>query len=110
MNTSSPDVGSISPSGGASSASQTEASDIMREKGLRPKKSFGQNFLTAEPLCDRIAELALPPPPAGCVLEIGAGATYANAEAAIAGLYPDFGRLIGRKVALADCLIRDRPR
>lgn len=30
------------------------------------------------------------------VLEIGAGATYANAEAAIADLYPDFGRLIRR--------------
>ena len=47
----------------------------LRARGLRPKKSFGQNFLTAEPLCNRIAELAIPEADTttGCVLEIGAG-------------------------------------
>lgn len=53
----------------------SDALRLLRARGLRPKKSFGQNFLTAEPLCNRIAELALPQADAsrGCVLEIGAG-------------------------------------
>jgi 16S rRNA (adenine1518-N6/adenine1519-N6)-dimethyltransferase len=40
--------------------------------GLRPKKSFGQNFLDDPRLCARIAELATTPP-GGRVVEIGAG-------------------------------------
>ncbi|HHH10604.1 MAG TPA: ribosomal RNA small subunit methyltransferase A [Sorangium sp.] len=52
-----------------------EALRALRARGLRPKKSFGQNFLSAAPLCDRIAELALPPATvdSAVVLEIGAG-------------------------------------
>jgi 16S rRNA (adenine1518-N6/adenine1519-N6)-dimethyltransferase len=45
---------------------------LFRERGLAPKKSFGQNFLVDRALCVRIAELAATPP-GGTVLEIGAG-------------------------------------
>jgi len=45
---------------------------MLRERGLRPKKSFGQNFLHDRVTCARIAELATTPE-GGCVVEIGAG-------------------------------------
>ncbi len=43
---------------------------LLRERGLRPKKSFGQCFLQDARLCARIAELATTPPD-GTALEIG---------------------------------------
>jgi 16S rRNA (adenine1518-N6/adenine1519-N6)-dimethyltransferase len=47
----------------------------LRAAGLRPKKSFGQNFLVAEPIARAIAEACVPAADAGraCVVEIGAG-------------------------------------
>ena len=45
---------------------------LLRERGLRPKKSFGQNFLQDAHTCARIAELCTTPE-GGVVLEIGAG-------------------------------------
>lgn len=45
---------------------------LLRERGLRPKKSFGQNFLQDAAIAARIAELCTTPP-GGTVLEIGAG-------------------------------------
>ncbi len=45
--------------------------ELLR-RGLRPKRSFGQNFLTDARLAERIAALATTPP-AGTVAEIGAG-------------------------------------
>ncbi|MBW2455546.1 MAG: ribosomal RNA small subunit methyltransferase A [Deltaproteobacteria bacterium] len=50
----------------------TKSSELLRARGLRPKKSFGQSFLQEEGICLRIAELATTPP-GGVVLEIGAG-------------------------------------
>jgi 16S rRNA (adenine1518-N6/adenine1519-N6)-dimethyltransferase len=44
----------------------------LLERGLRPRKSLGQNFLTDESLAARIAELTVFPTPAS-VIEIGAG-------------------------------------
>ncbi|MBM4376589.1 MAG: ribosomal RNA small subunit methyltransferase A [Deltaproteobacteria bacterium] len=46
---------------------------VLRERGLAPKKSFGQNFLQDAAIADRIAELATTPV-GGTVVEIGAGA------------------------------------
>jgi len=45
---------------------------LLLNHGLRPKRHFGQNFLTDSSLVERIATLALPDPSAG-VVEIGAG-------------------------------------
>jgi 16S rRNA (adenine1518-N6/adenine1519-N6)-dimethyltransferase len=47
----------------------------LRAAGLRPKKSFGQNFLVAEPIARAIAEACVPSADVGraCVVEIGAG-------------------------------------
>ncbi len=45
---------------------------ILRELGLSPKKSLGQNFLTDPNVCRRIAEAAAPEG-TGSVLEIGPG-------------------------------------
>lgn len=45
---------------------------ILRERGLSPKKAFGQNFLLDPNLCRRIAEAATTPE-GGTVLEIGPG-------------------------------------
>ncbi|MSP25443.1 MAG: ribosomal RNA small subunit methyltransferase A [Myxococcales bacterium] len=45
---------------------------ILRERGLVAKKSFGQNFLQEQAICERIAALAVPEP-GGSVLELGAG-------------------------------------
>ena len=44
----------------------------LRDRGLRPKKSFGQNFLADLHAARTIAEAATTPP-GGTVLEIGAG-------------------------------------
>ncbi|HEV8245301.1 MAG TPA: 16S rRNA (adenine(1518)-N(6)/adenine(1519)-N(6))-dimethyltransferase RsmA [Polyangiaceae bacterium] len=44
---------------------------VLAERGLRPKSSFGQNFLQDEKLCARLAELAAPR--GAAVLEFGAG-------------------------------------
>jgi 16S rRNA (adenine1518-N6/adenine1519-N6)-dimethyltransferase len=46
--------------------------DLLRARGLSPKKRFGQNFLTDPHAAQRIAEAATTPP-GGTVLEIGAG-------------------------------------
>jgi 16S rRNA (adenine1518-N6/adenine1519-N6)-dimethyltransferase len=46
---------------------------VLRERGLAPKKSFGQNFLQDAATADRIAELATTPV-GGTVVEVGAGA------------------------------------
>ncbi|MBN1610981.1 MAG: ribosomal RNA small subunit methyltransferase A [Polyangiaceae bacterium] len=45
---------------------------MLLSHGLRPKRSFGQNFLADDHLAARIAELAVPTP-AGTAIEIGAG-------------------------------------
>ncbi len=45
---------------------------ILRERGLSPKKAFGQNFLLDPNVCRRIAEAATTPE-GGTVLEIGPG-------------------------------------
>lgn len=48
---------------------------VLREAGLRPKKSFGQNFLVAESVALAIAEACVPETERGRarVVEIGAG-------------------------------------
>jgi 16S rRNA (adenine1518-N6/adenine1519-N6)-dimethyltransferase len=46
--------------------------ELLRARGLSPKKSFGQHFLHDRRICARIAERATTPP-GGSVLEIGAG-------------------------------------
>ena len=52
-----------------------DAREILREAGLAPKKSFGQNFLVAPDVTRRIAEAAVPDAERGdaIVIEIGAG-------------------------------------
>jgi len=45
---------------------------VLKRHDLRPKKSFGQNFLVAEPIVLKIAALCVPRTPAR-VVEIGAG-------------------------------------
>jgi 16S rRNA (adenine1518-N6/adenine1519-N6)-dimethyltransferase len=53
----------------------TDPRSVLREAGLRPKKSFGQNFLVAESVARAIAEACVPEADRGRarVLEIGAG-------------------------------------
>ena len=47
---------------------------LLREAGLRPKKSFGQNFLVAPGVAEQIAAAAVPESEHGVtVVEIGAG-------------------------------------
>jgi 16S rRNA (adenine1518-N6/adenine1519-N6)-dimethyltransferase len=48
---------------------------LLRDAGLQPKKSFGQNFLVAEPIADAIARACVPDAEVGRarVVEIGAG-------------------------------------
>ncbi|HEX3346232.1 MAG TPA: rRNA adenine N-6-methyltransferase family protein, partial [Polyangiaceae bacterium] len=48
---------------------------VLRDAGLRPKKSFGQNFLVAERVVRGIAEACVPESEIGRarVLELGAG-------------------------------------
>ncbi|MBM4359455.1 MAG: ribosomal RNA small subunit methyltransferase A, partial [Deltaproteobacteria bacterium] len=46
---------------------------VLRERGLAPKKSFGQNFLQDAGISEQIARLATTPT-GGTVLELGAGA------------------------------------
>jgi 16S rRNA (adenine1518-N6/adenine1519-N6)-dimethyltransferase len=48
---------------------------LLREAGLSPKKSFGQNFLVAEPVVRNIARACVPDDEVGRarVLELGAG-------------------------------------
>jgi 16S rRNA (adenine1518-N6/adenine1519-N6)-dimethyltransferase len=46
--------------------------DLLRARGLAPKKRFGQNFL-ADPHAARLIAEAATTPPGGTVLEIGAG-------------------------------------
>jgi 16S rRNA (adenine1518-N6/adenine1519-N6)-dimethyltransferase len=50
----------------------SEATRLFRQRGLLPKKSFGQNFLADRSIAQRIADLATTPE-GGTVLEIGAG-------------------------------------
>lgn len=54
------------------SHSTQAARERFRALGLKPKKSFGQNFLSDPRICSAIAELATPAP-GGTVVEIGAG-------------------------------------
>jgi len=44
---------------------------VLDRHGLKPKRSFGQNFLLDRHLCERIAQLVAPP--GAFVIEIGAG-------------------------------------
>ena len=46
---------------------------VLREAGLAPKKSFGQNFLVTADVADRIAAAAVPEGQTATVVEIGAG-------------------------------------
>jgi 16S rRNA (adenine1518-N6/adenine1519-N6)-dimethyltransferase len=48
---------------------------LLRDAGLQPKKSFGQNFLVAAPIADAIARACVPDAEVGRarVVEIGAG-------------------------------------
>jgi 16S rRNA (adenine1518-N6/adenine1519-N6)-dimethyltransferase len=45
---------------------------VLARSGLHPKKSFSQNFLIAESVVDKIAEVAVPTP-GGFVVELGPG-------------------------------------
>lgn len=56
----------------AVSSSTHDARERFRALGLRPKKSFGQNFLSDPRIAAAIAELATTPE-GGTVVEIGAG-------------------------------------
>jgi 16S rRNA (adenine1518-N6/adenine1519-N6)-dimethyltransferase len=51
----------------------SDAVRAFRERGLSPKKSFGQNFLTDANLSRKLAELATSGAESGTVVEIGAG-------------------------------------
>lgn len=55
---------------------------VLRDHGLRPKKSFGQNFLVADGVTARIAEACVPDDEVGraTVVEIGAGTGALTAE------------------------------
>jgi len=53
-------------------SAERSPSRVLTSHGLRPKSSFGQNFLADESIAARIAELATTPP-GGTVAEIGAG-------------------------------------
>jgi 16S rRNA (adenine1518-N6/adenine1519-N6)-dimethyltransferase len=61
--------------GGARRSSFRDARTVLREEGLVAKKSFGQNFLVAESVAQRIAEACVPDAEIGRarVVEIGAG-------------------------------------
>jgi len=54
---------------------QRDPRAVLREAGLRPKRSFGQNFLVAESVARAIAEACVPEGEVGHarVVEIGAG-------------------------------------
>jgi len=53
----------------------TDSRALLRRAGLSPKRSFGQNFLVAPPVLERIAEACVPEAERGRarVLELGAG-------------------------------------
>lgn len=53
----------------------TDPRAVLRDAGLRPKKSFGQNFLVAPGIAEQIAIACVPDPEMGraTVVEIGAG-------------------------------------
>jgi 16S rRNA (adenine1518-N6/adenine1519-N6)-dimethyltransferase len=51
----------------------SDAVRAFRERGLSPKKSFGQNFLVDPNISKRVAELATAGAANGTVVEIGAG-------------------------------------
>ena len=54
------------------SAISKEPKSALERHGLRPKRSFGQNFLTNSHLAEKIAELSTSPE-GGTVVEIGCG-------------------------------------
>jgi 16S rRNA (adenine1518-N6/adenine1519-N6)-dimethyltransferase len=56
----------------ADAPEQKSPKALLERFGLRPKRSFGQNFLCDVNLATRIAELAAPEPDVG-VIEIGSG-------------------------------------
>jgi 16S rRNA (adenine1518-N6/adenine1519-N6)-dimethyltransferase len=57
------------------SAKRVDARALFREHGLSPKKSFGQNFLVAEGVLEKIAQTSVPDGEIGRarVVELGAG-------------------------------------
>jgi 16S rRNA (adenine1518-N6/adenine1519-N6)-dimethyltransferase len=55
----------------ADAPSEASVREILSRHGLKPKRSFGQNFLQDRRLAERIAEQATPP--GALVVEIGAG-------------------------------------
>ncbi len=58
--------------------------EVLRHYGLRPKRTLGQNFLTDNGLCQKIAR-AVCPSGGGSVLEIGAGTGALTAPLLAAG-------------------------
>jgi 16S rRNA (adenine1518-N6/adenine1519-N6)-dimethyltransferase len=92
--------------------------------GLRPKKRYGQNFLTDVGAARRIARLCLSSPGSGKIVEIGAGTgalTQALLEQGICvtaiEIDPDLVRLLrarddlrGAEIVQADALTFDYPR
>lgn len=66
---------------------------VLREHGLRPKRSFGQNFLVARPVVEDIAA-AVGGAPGSTVIEIGAGlgtltAALVRSGARVVAIEPD---------------------
>lgn len=59
------------PSTGRSLAGRTR--DLLQRRGLRPRKSLGQNFLLNEAKVERIAAAAVEAAAGGPILEVGAG-------------------------------------
>ena len=64
--------------------SPREVGDLLRERGIRPSKALGQNFLVDRNVLARIVEAAAVPPGAH-VLEVGAGLGVLTAELLAAG-------------------------
>jgi 16S rRNA (adenine1518-N6/adenine1519-N6)-dimethyltransferase len=62
----------MSEAPGPRSGSPSGPRALLDQRGLRPKHSFGQNFLVDPNIAARIAELSTTPP-GGTVVEIGAG-------------------------------------
>jgi 16S rRNA (adenine1518-N6/adenine1519-N6)-dimethyltransferase len=65
-------LGSGDPGPASEVAPEPGATALLKQYGLRPKRSLGQNFLADSGLCAKIARSICPDGP-GQVLEIGAG-------------------------------------
>lgn len=66
------------------STPERSTAEVLRHYGLRPKRTLGQNFLTDNGLCQKIAR-AVCPGGGGSVLEIGAGTGALTAPLLAAG-------------------------